>query len=405
MVKGEEKLEKRDGPRHDVLMQKSTIEPMDASKQFCPNPACSARGQKGAGNIAIHSYEPQRYRCRTCKKTFSARRGTMMEGLRTSADLVIIVVILLAYGCPLQAIVHAYGLDERTVADWQRRAGKHCQQVHQAIVEQAKVKSTQVQADEIRAKGRKLVIWMGLAIDANSRLWLAGIVSVNRDRQLADRLLQQVRRCCQRVQGLLISTDGWNAYPKSIVRAFRDKVKRTAGRGRCCLETWPGLCIATIIKHTKKKRVVEVTRKLSRGWLEQAQHLLSLTAGCQQFNTALIERFNATMRERLASLTRKCRHAAQRLETLEMGMYLLGCTYNFCWPHHQLSKRKHLGAGCTPAMAAGLTDHVGSVSELLGFQVPPAAWVEPKQPRRSRKATTPDPTGSKRPRGRPRKIS
>ncbi len=152
-----------------------------------------------------------------------------MEGLRTSGELVVIVVILLAYGCPLQAIVHAYGLDERTVAAWQRRAGKHCQQVHQAIIEQANVTPTQVQADEIRAKGRKLVIWMGLAIDATSRLWLAGVVSVKRDRQLADRLLQQVRRCCQRVQGLLIGTDGWNASPKRLVRALRDQEQTGGG--------------------------------------------------------------------------------------------------------------------------------------------------------------------------------
>src|SRR5437773_12299627 len=98
-------------------MQNSTTEPMDPSKQFCPNSACSARGLIGAGNIGVHSDQPQRYRCRTCKKTFSARRGTMMEGLRTPTELVVIVVSLLAYGCPIQAIVHAYGLDERTVAD------------------------------------------------------------------------------------------------------------------------------------------------------------------------------------------------------------------------------------------------------------------------------------------------
>ncbi len=107
----------------------------------------------------------------------------MMEGLRTPTELVVIVVSLLAYGCPIQAIVHAYGLDERTVADWQKRAGEHCQQVHHALVEQGKVKTHQVQADEIRAKGRKLVIWMGMAIDATSRLWMAGVVSVRRDRE------------------------------------------------------------------------------------------------------------------------------------------------------------------------------------------------------------------------------
>ena len=80
-----------------------------------------------------------------------------MEGLRTSSELIVIVVILLAYGCPIQAIVHAYSLDQRTVAEWQKRAGKHCQHVHQAIVGQGKVETHHVQADEIRAKGRKLV--------------------------------------------------------------------------------------------------------------------------------------------------------------------------------------------------------------------------------------------------------
>lgn len=329
----------------------------------------------------------------------------MMEGLRTPTELVVIGVILLSYGCPIQAIVHAYGLDERTVADWQKRAGKHCQQVHQAIVEQGKIKTHHVQADEIRAKGRKMVAWMGLAIDATSRLWLAGVVSLHRDRALADRLLHQVRACCRVVQGLLICTDGWNAYPNSILRAFREKVKKTVGRGRCSLEVWPELCIATVIKRTEKKRVVEVTRKITRGTVDKAQELLKMTRGCKEFNTSLIERFNGTMRERLAALTRKCRHAAQRVETLETGMYLIGSTSNFCWPHHELSNRKHFGYLCTPAMAAGLTDHIWSVSELLSFKVAPAPWVEPKRRGRPPKETRPDLTLPKPPRGRPPQVA
>ncbi len=376
---------------------------MDASKQFCPNAACSARGKIGADNIRIHSRTPDRYRCRVCKSTFNARRGTMMEGLRTPTELVVIVVSLLSYGCPIQAIVHAYGLDERTVASWQRRAGKQCQRVHQAIVEQGQVETHQVQADEIRAKGRKMIAWMGMAIDASTRLWMAGVVSTRRDRALADGLLQQVRVCCQSVHALLVCTDGWNAYPKSIMRAFREKVKKTAGRGRACLEVWPDLCIATVIKRTEKKRVVEVTRKVTLGTLEQAQHLLKMTGGCKEFNTSLIERFNATMRERLASLTRKCRHAAQRLDVLETGMYLIGCTYNFCFPHHELSNAKHFGYACTPAMAAGLADHIWTVQEVLTYKIAPAPWVEPQPARRPRKKAVSDPTVPKRPRGRPRK--
>src|SRR6266516_4785636 len=174
-------------------MQTNTAEPMDTSHQFCPNLACSARGQIGQGNITIHDRKRQRYRCRTCKRTFSARRGSMFEGLRTATDVVVIVVTLLAFGCPVQAIVQAYGLDERTVASWRDRAGSQCQRVHQGIVEQGQLDLVHVQADEIRVKARGMVAWMGLALMVSTRLWLGGVVSRNRDSSLADRLLQQVR--------------------------------------------------------------------------------------------------------------------------------------------------------------------------------------------------------------------
>ncbi len=128
-----------------------------------------------------------------------ARRGTMFEGLRKPTELIVIVVTLLAYGCPLQAIVHAYGLDERTVAAWRDRAGIHCQKVHQAMVEQGKLDLMHVQADEIRVKARGMIAWMGLAMMVSTRLWLAGLVSQTRDSRLADWLLQQVRRCSEEV--------------------------------------------------------------------------------------------------------------------------------------------------------------------------------------------------------------
>ena len=84
----------------------------------------------------------------------------MFEGLRKPTELIIIVVTLLSYGCPIQAIVHAFGLDERTVAKWRDRAGAHCQQVHQHLVEQEQLDLTHVQADEIRVNGCKMVAWM-----------------------------------------------------------------------------------------------------------------------------------------------------------------------------------------------------------------------------------------------------
>ena len=350
----------------------------------------------------------------------------MFEGLRTSREVVIIVVTLLAFGCPVQAVVQAYGLDERTVAAWRDRAGSQCQRVHQAIIEQGQLDLVHVQADEIRVKARSMVVWMGLAMMVSTRLWLGGVVSRTRDTHLADRLLLQVRACSRAACALLVCTDGWAAYPNSIRRAFRDKVKRTAGRGRASLQVWSDLHIGTVIKHTVNKRLTEVVRQMSHGSVEQAMRLLQRSAGGSMLNTSYIERLNGTVRERLATLTRKCRHAAHRLQALETGMYLIGSTYNFCCFHHELSKRvageAHRVLRQTPAMASGLTDHVWSLAELLRYKVAPVPWVEPKRrgrPRRQpaagsslpqrprgrpRTRPLPDPNVPKRPRGRPRKI-
>jgi transposase-like protein/IS1 family transposase len=365
-------------------MEKST-EQMDASHVFCPNLACCARGQVNQGNIVIHSRKRPRYRCKSCGKTFSEREGTMFAGVRKPIGLIVIVVTLLGYGCPVQAIVQAFGLDERTVASWRDRAGAHCEQVHHALIETGKLNLIHVQADEIRVKGRKMIAWMGLAMMVSTRLWLAGTVQMSRDKGLADALMRQVRRAAQPLRSLLVLTDGWAAYPGSIRRAFREKSKKQTGVGRARLELWPDLHIGVVIKRTEKKRVVEITRRMAHGMLEQAEHLLRLSAGGNVLNTAFIERFNGTFRERLANLTRKSRHAAARLQTLQAGMYLLGCTYNFCLAHQELSKEKHIGSLCTPAMAAGLTDHLWSFAELLSYRVAPTPWVEPKQRGRPKK--------------------
>ena len=101
---------------------------MNPQEQFCPNSACHASGKVGGGNIKVHSRKEKRYRCRCCGKTFSERSGTAMYGIKKPDDLFVQVTTLLAYGCPPQAIVAAFELDERTVGDWHQKAGNHCQQ-------------------------------------------------------------------------------------------------------------------------------------------------------------------------------------------------------------------------------------------------------------------------------------
>jgi hypothetical protein len=194
----------------------------------------------------------------------------MFEGLRKPEELIVIVVTLLAYGCPPQAIVHALHLDERTVARWQERAGAHCQKVHSDQVVQAKLDLQHVQADEIRGKGCQMIPWMAMAMMVSTRLWLGGVVSLSRDRKLADQLLQMVKACCLPLRAVLVLTDGWSAYPGSIRRAFREKVKRTGKRGRCALQAWPDLLIGTEIRENSQKArggsdPAHGTRKLGAG--------------------------------------------------------------------------------------------------------------------------------------------
>src|SRR5437588_12310308 len=137
-----------------------------------------------------------------------AKEGTMFAGLRKPTELIVMVVTLLAYGCPVQAIVQAFGLDGRTVASWRDRAGAQCERVHQAVVEQGKLDLGHVQADEIRVKGCGKIVWMGLALMVSTRLFLAGVVSPTRDRALADRLMRQVRAWAHSVRAFLVCTDG-----------------------------------------------------------------------------------------------------------------------------------------------------------------------------------------------------
>jgi len=295
----------------------------------------------------------------------------MLEGLRKPAELIVLVVGLLSYGCPLQAIVHVFGLDERTVAAWRDRAGQHCQKVQQAIVEQGQLSLTHVQADEIRVRGKKEIFWMGLAMEVSSRLWLAGIVQSARDQVLADRLLQRVRRCACGASQLLVCVDGWMCYPAAILRAFSHQVKEGIQAGKPRIQIWPQLIIGQVIKTQKKYRLESVKQMLLRGEEKGLKACLEQSQGGTQINTSYIERFNGTMRERLASLTRKCRHANWHLSAFQWGMYLIGCTYNLCWIHHQLDQ--------TPAMAAGLTDHAWSVKEVLTYKVPPYLLAKTKE--------------------------
>jgi transposase-like protein len=353
---------------------------MDPTTVFCPNWACPARGQTGQGNIGIHSRQEQRFICRQCRRTFTATQGTIFYRLRTSVDVVVIVVTLLAHGCPLQAFVAGFGFDERTVAAWWARAGRQGQAVQEHLVEHPRDLG-QVQADEIRVKIQGGIVWMALAMMVKTRLWLAGEVSAHRDMPLIRRLIARVRRGAAH-RPLLWCTDGLSSYVRAIRETFRDPV-RTGAQGRPRLRPWRHTYIAQVVKRYAQRRVVDVERRIIDGTPARVETLRRRSQGNGVINTAYIERLNATFRERLASLTRRGRALARRTLTLRHGMYLIGSIYNFCTYHASLRlAASAAGMPClkrTPAMAAGVTDHCWTVQELLSFHVPPPRWTPPTQ--------------------------
>ena len=344
---------------------------MDPATVFCPNLACPARGQVGQGNIGIHSHKEPRFMCTQCHKTFTATKGTALYRLRTPADTVTLVLTLLAHGCPLQAIVVAFGVDERTVATWMLRGGAQSRAVHTHLIEQPHDLG-QVQADEIRVKKQGGIVWMALAMMVSTRLWLAGEVSAQRDMPLIRRLIEQVRRCAARCP-LLVCTDGLVSSIRAIRETFRDPVHTGQG-GRPRLRPWRHVSIAQVVKRYERRRVVAIERRIIDGTPARVETLRRRSQGDGVINTASIERLNATFRERLAALTRRGRALARHLGTLEHGMYLIGTVYNFCTPHASFTQ-----GGTTPAMAAGITEHCWTVQELLSFHVPPPRWKPPAQ--------------------------
>ena len=346
---------------------------MDPTTRFCPHLACPARGQTGQGNIRLHSSKDQRFMCTACHKTFSATKGTALYRLRTSAETVSLVVTLMTHGGPRQAIVVAFGYDERTVACWLARAGRQGQAVQEHLVEQPRALG-QVQADEIRVKTQGGLVWRALALMVSTRLWLAGAVSPHRDLALIRRLIERVHRCALQ-RPLLVCTDGLCSYVRASRETFRDSERRGA-HGRPRLRPWRHVFIAQVVKRYEQRRVVAVERRIVAGTPARVETLRRRSQGDGVINTAYIERLNATFRERLAALTRRARALARRTVTWHQGMYLIGTIYNFCTPHTSL---RDTGGATTPAMAAGITDHCWTVRELLSFHVPPPRWTPPKQ--------------------------
>jgi hypothetical protein len=284
----------------------------------------------------------------------------MLYGLKHPIWLVLVVLSLLAYGCPIPALVATFALDERTVADWQLKAGRHAKTMHQQVVCQGQVEVGQVQADELYTKTQAGPVWIATAMTVFSRLWLWGAISWDRDAALVEPVMEQVRAAAQPGHPILFAVDGFKAYVRVILQVFRDPL-HTGKPGRPRLVVWEDLHIVQVVKQRVGRRLKSITRRLAHGSLTRAEAIMQATqVELGRINTAYIERLNATLRTWLPALARRTRTPSGARIRLEAALFWTGCVYNFCHIHATL-----VG---TPAMAADLTDHVWSIEELIRYR-------------------------------------
>lgn len=332
-------------------------QPLDPKLMTCPS--CGEEER-----IGVHSHQERRCICHACTRTFAETKGTVFFNLHYPIWVVVLVLTLLAHGCPPAAIVAAFYLDERTVAAWHSKAGKHGKRVQAEVVCHGQVELGQVQADElcVKAQGGQKV-WVATAMSVFSRLFLWGEVSIKRDKPLIERLMAKVRAAAGSViQPILVAVDGLPAYPKAIRKAFSDKFY-SGKPGRPPRLPWSDLHIVQVVKQRSGYKLTKISRRLAHGCLNRVCDLIAMSqAGFGLINTAYIERLNATFRARMPALVRRTRNLARTTQRIETDLFWTGSVYNFCTIHTSLE--------ATPAMAAGLTEHVWSVEQLLRLRLP-----------------------------------
>jgi hypothetical protein len=211
--------------------------------------------------------------------------------------------------------------------------------------------------------------WDFVALDPDSRLVLSVLVG-KRLQDNAVLLLEDVKKRLGGRTPELITSDEWPGYPEAIKQVFGVEVvpPRTGKPGRPAgprLEVPQGLNYATVPKARQKGRVASVATRVVLGLLAAVLGLL----GGREVSTSYVERHNGTDRQRNARKARRTYRFSKDYEAHEALTYFTLYSYNFCWPVRTLRRRveKRRYEARTPAMAAGLTDHVWSLSEWITF--------------------------------------
>jgi hypothetical protein len=368
--------------------------------QPCPNPECTHYRRMQQGNVsAIATYLTQSgkrriCRCHTCATPFAETRETVFFDLRTSEEKVMMALKMLLVRVDLAGLGFVRSVTEETVLAWRKRAASQAEAINHHLLRNLPV--TQVQLDEMwhfiarkharetdeageslpdGEDGRQ---WVWVSFAPACRLMIVALVGPH----TFDPAKEVVAATKARVAGLpACFSDGFTCYLAALIAAFHivTTFARTGKRGRprqpVC-EPHPDLIYGQLVKQKKHGTLLTLSTRIVLG----AERLMQLGLTT---STALVERVNLTLRQALAPLGRKTYSFCKDRERLRQRVVFFQAFYNMARPHmslrRQLPLRERTRQGaichrwreCTPAMAAGLTDHVWTFRELLTAKFEP----------------------------------
>ncbi len=322
--------------------------------------------------MGLHACKDTRGICTECPTPCRATPGTAGERLRTSVEPGRLVGTRLAHGGPRHALVVALGSAERPVAGWGARGGAQGQAVQEPLVEPPRAVG-QGQAEEVRVKKQGAMVWMAVARMVRPRLGRAGEGSERRAMALRrGRRERGCRGALPRPRG------GCPAGRIASVRAGRETWRDpgpAGASGRPRGRPWRHRCLAQVVKRAAQRGVVEGARRSVEGTPARGETRRRRAQGEGGIHPAALERLHATVRARLASLTRRGRALARRTLPLQQGRSVGGPVEHGCTPHERLCVA---GGTQTPARAAGMTEHGWTVRARLSLPVPPPRGTPPK---------------------------
>jgi len=366
---------------------------------FCHNSQCPDHGKRGHGNVYFRGWSGRDKHirmvyCRTCKRSYSQRKGTALERSQLPTDKVVSVLDHLREGCGVRATSRLTGVSRDTVARYLARTGDQSKQLHDELVA-ISPSTREVQFDEkwnfVGTKEKNCDPddprdddlgddWDHTAVDPEHRLLLA-VVPGERCAENCQKVVQEVYDRTGGKGAMLLTSDAYPAYATAIEEVYGVWVQpeRKPGPGRPPgprRELPAGLVYATVCKKRAKGRVVEVIRSVVFGLWCLLECWLRRSGVSNTINTSFVERNNATDRRQNGRKQRKTYGFSRDKRMHDAATYFVSYSYNFCWSVRTLRVQGDEGwQARTPAMAAGLADHVWSLREWLTYPAKPCLPV------------------------------